>query len=82
MTTRKLCILEDELQTLWDDTRQAEKACDRYHDIANEDYNHEHAIELQQAWNDAYSKYAYLYDLCKKLGLTVTAPNNRFRLKK
>lgn len=82
MTTRELCILEDELQTLWDDVRTNEKAVDRYLDIANEDYNIDTADELHQAWLDAYSKYAYLYDLCKKLGYKVTAPNDRFRLKK
>lgn len=82
MTTRELCILEDELQTLWEDTRQAEKTYNRYCDISKEDFNTEHAEELRQAWVDAYSKYAYLYELCKKLGLGVTAPNNRFRLRK
>ncbi len=82
MTTRELCILEDELQTLWDDTRTAEKAYNRYCDISKEDFNAEHAEELRQEWVDAYSKYAFLYTLYEKLGLGVNAPNNRFKLRK
>lgn len=82
MTVRELCILEDELQTLWEDIRIAEEACTNYTKVSNDIWSSAQAEELLEACNDAYSKYRYLYTLCDKLGYKVSSPHDRFKLRK